>query len=105
MELNSIYNALAPGKLVQYRHNYLPYYNNEIKDEIKRCNDILTQAIKKNDPNYWREFRNKKNLLNKEIKNLKSKYLKSKLTQKNNNWKFLKQYNKQEKCSPPFYRS
>ena len=101
MELNSIYNALAPGKLVQYRHDYLPYYNNEIKDEIKRCNDILTQAIKNNDPNYWREFRNKKNLLNKEIKNLKSKYLKSKLTQKNNNWKFLKQYNKQEKCSPP----
>ena len=94
MELNSIYNALAPGKLTQYRTNYIPYYNSEIVEQIRVCNNLLTNAIKSHDQDNWREYRNKKSSVNKEIKQLKSKYLKSKLTEKNNNWKFLKNYNK-----------
>ena len=27
IELNSIYNALAPGEIVKYRNNYIPYHN------------------------------------------------------------------------------
>ena len=49
MELNSIFNALAPGKSQQFRSNYIPYYTNEIRDEISRCNKLLTDAIKTND--------------------------------------------------------
>ena len=85
MELNSIYNALAPVKLVQFRNNYIPYYNTKIHEEIQICNNILTQAIKTHSPDHWRQYRNKKTLLNKEIKLLKNKYLKAKLSEKNNN--------------------
>ena len=59
MELNSIYNALAPGKSQQFRSNYIPYYTNEIRDEISRCNKLLTDAIKTNDKENWQVFRNK----------------------------------------------
>ena len=62
---------------------------------------MLNRAIQSHDKNDWGQHRNKKSLLNNEIKKLKSKYLKSKLTEKNNNWKFLKSYNKQEKSAPP----
>ena len=101
LELNAIYNALAPGRLTQFKHNYIPYYNLEIKEEIRVCNNMLTKAIESNSQNDWRGYRNKKSYLNKEIKRLKSVYLKSKLTEKNYNWKFIKKYNKQEKSTPP----
>ena len=62
---------------------------------------MLTKAIQTHDQDSWRDFRVKKSLVNKQIKKLKSKYLKSKLSEKNNNWKFLKKYNNQEKSIPP----
>ena len=45
LELNAIYNALAPGRLTQFKHNYIPYYNSEIKEEIRVCNNMLSKAI------------------------------------------------------------
>ena len=90
IELNAIYNALAPGKAQQFKTNYIPYYNNEIRDEINRCNEILTKAIKTNNTENWRVFRNTRAVLNKNINSKKSEYLKSKLTEKNNNRKVLK---------------
>ena len=62
---------------------------------------MLTRAIQTHSIDNWRVFRNKKALVNKEIKRAKSKYLKVKLNEKNNNWKFLKKYHNQEKCTPP----
>ena len=71
MELNSIYNALAPGKSQQFRSNYIPYYTNEIRDEINKCNKLLTDAIQTNEKENWRVFRNTRVLLNKKIKGKK----------------------------------
>ena len=68
MELNSIFNALAPGKSQQFKSNYIPYYTNEIRDEINKCNKLLTDAIQTNDKENWRVFRNTRVLLNKKIK-------------------------------------
>ena len=45
LELNTIYNTLAPSKMVQYKTNYIPYYNNEIREEIDNCNNMLPKAI------------------------------------------------------------
>ena len=33
LELNMIYNILAPSKLVQHNNNHIPYYNNEIREK------------------------------------------------------------------------
>ena len=101
MELNAIYNTLAPSSIVQYKHNYIPYYNKEILEEIRLCENLLTSAIKSNERDNWRQYRNSRNILNKNIKIAKSKFLNQKLTEKNNNLKFLKGYHKQGKCNPP----
>ena len=34
LELNTIFNVLAPGKLVQYKNDYIPYMNEDIKEKI-----------------------------------------------------------------------
>ena len=35
IELNAIYNALAPGRYEQFKNNYVPYYTNEIREKSK----------------------------------------------------------------------
>ena len=35
LELNTIYNILAPSKIVQYKNNYTPYHTNEIREKNK----------------------------------------------------------------------
>ena len=60
LELNSIYTALAPGKLTQFRRDYIPYYHSIIREEIEVCNAMLTKAIQTHDQDNWRDFRVKK---------------------------------------------
>ena len=88
LELNTIYNILAPSKLVQHNNNHIPYYNNEIRDRLKNCNILLTKAISSKNKDDWRQFRNFRNTVNKEIKVLKTDYIREKMTDSKNNWKF-----------------
>ena len=60
MELNTIFNTLAPSSIVQYRTNYIPYYNEEIRNELNRYDNVMTQAIQTNDTENWRVYRNNK---------------------------------------------
>ena len=53
LELNTIYNILAPSKLVQYKSNHIPYYNSDIRGKIKGCNSLLTQAISSKSKEDW----------------------------------------------------
>ena len=71
LELNSIYNILAPEKIVQYKSNHVPYYNQDTYTKIDHCNKLLTEAISSKDKSAWRNFRNTKHILDKEIKQLK----------------------------------
>ena len=87
--------------MVQYRNDYTPYYDREIKEKISECDSILTRAIQSHGKDDWREYRHKKTLLDKQIKIVKTKYIKHKMTEKHKNWKFLNTYNKQQKCNPP----
>ena len=34
LELNTIYNILAPSKVVQYKSDHIPYYNAEIRQKL-----------------------------------------------------------------------
>ena len=76
LELNTIYNTLAPSKLVQVKHNYVPYYNESMREKIYDCNQKLTNAIRTHSPDDWRAFRTERATLNKDIKVLKTEYLK-----------------------------
>ena len=79
LELNTIYNILAPSKVVQYKSNHIPYYNEDTHSKIKECNKLLTNAIQSKDKNDWRHYRNNKNILEKEIKTLKTNYISNKM--------------------------
>ena len=68
---------------------------------IKNCNSKLTNAIKENKVENWRDFRNCRNNLQKVIKRKKKDYLKSKFDHTKDKWKFLKKFNKKEVPHPP----
>ena len=59
LELNTIYNILAPSKLVQFKSNHIPYYISDIREKLKGCDNLLTQAISSKSKEDWRNFRNK----------------------------------------------
>ena len=101
LELNTIYNILAPSKVVQYKSDHIPYYNAKIRQKLKSCDLMLSKAILSKEKDDWRNFRNFRNSLDKEIKVLKTEYIKSKMTDNKNNWKFLKKFNKCSKSKPP----
>ena len=56
-------------------------------------NNLLNQAIVNNDQNTWRELKNFRNNLNKNIDFHKSQYIENKLKNKSTQWKFVKQFN------------
>ena len=62
---------------------------------------MLTSAIKNNDLDDWRNFRNFKNGLDKEIKSAKQSYLKNKFDNSKDKWKTLKSTNNIQKQKPP----
>ena len=68
IELNSIIEYIAPQSYVQYKTDHAPYLNDEVKQEIKNNNDLLSKAIDTGDPEDWRYFRNNRNITQKKNK-------------------------------------
>ena len=101
IELNSIYNVLAPATYHQFKQNYIPYYTPKIIDDIRYCNNLLTKAIQTHDSENWRNYRTNRSILNKNIKKVKREYIKNNLTRGKNKWKTVKKFNNQEKSVPP----
>ena len=76
LELNSIINSIAPSKVVQYRSDYVPYYNEDILNDMTKQKAMLNRAILSNSHDDWREFKNFRTTVDKKIKNAKTDYLK-----------------------------
>lgn len=101
LELNTIINSIAPSKIIQYKKDYVPYHNNEIRNNLKESEQLLNKAIKNYDQNDWRNFRNYRNKLSKDIDNEKNKYIQNKFRDKDKQWQFLKQFNNNNKQQIP----
>ncbi len=101
IELNSIINAIAPQKIVQYKKDFCPYFNGEIVEKLKISNDMLNEAISSNDQNKWRDFKNYRNSLSKITNEAKSNYCRANFKDKNKQWKFLKSFNNSNKQQIP----
>ena len=71
IELNSIINTLAPPKITQYKTNYIPYIDDNIKRQMDMTQTLLNKAINTHGINDWIEYKNHRNLINKQIKHLK----------------------------------
>ena len=101
LELNTIINTIAPSKIIQYKANYSPYYNDDIVKNLKVSHNLLNTAIINNDQNSWREFRNFRNTIDKTIKIKKTEYIRKKFNNNLTQWKFLKTFNnKNKQCIP-----
>ena len=65
INLNSIVNIISPLKKVMYKNDFIKYYDDKIRKDLKIQQHFLDIAIKSGLPDDWRNFKN--NLLN-EIK-------------------------------------
>ena len=101
MELNSIINTLAPPKITQYKTNYTPYIDDNIKRQMDMTQTLLNKAINTHGINDWIEYKNHRNLINKQIRKLKKEYIRKKFKQQNNKYKFIKQFNNTNKQQVP----
>ena len=100
-EFNSIIDFLAPLKVVNLKKNYAPYLSNELKDQIKNTDKLLTNAIKSKTQDDWRKYRHEKNALNKKIDDAKTGYLKYKIGHPKKGWKVLNEFKGNLKAHPP----
>ena len=100
-ELNNIVNYLAPPKTVNYETNYAPYLNKNLREKQKSQKAYLKRAIASNNINDWREYRNFRNTLTKEIKIEKTKYIKEKFNNTEKVWDELKVITKTNKIVTP----
>ena len=73
----------------------------KIKQELKHTHNLLNKAIRTHGINNWREFKNHNNMVNKQIKIIKKEYIRRKFKAVNNKYKFLKQYNNNNKQQVP----
>ena len=78
IELNTIINTISLAKITQYKNDYTPYLNGKIKEDIEYSNILLNKAINTHGINDWREFKNHRATICKQIKILKRNYIKQK---------------------------
>ena len=78
---------------MQFKKDYYPYYNNEIKEKTKVNNNLLNIAINSNHLDDWRNFKNDRKSLSKITEDAKSEYFKNQFKSKNCQWSFLKSFN------------
>ena len=98
--MNNIIDYLAPQKTVNLKKNYAPYLNQDLREEIKKNNLLLTKTISSKDKNDWRQYRHEKISLNKKIDEAKKVYLKDKLGNPHKGWKLLNEFKGNNKAHP-----
>ena len=100
-ELNLIIEVIAPHKVIQCKKDYIPYLNDDLKQQIKENNDILSQAINTNNSDSWRHFRNKRAIINKNMGKAKTQYIQNRFRHSKDKWRLLKSLNNSQKQQIP----
>ena len=90
LQMNSIINKLAPGKIVQLKGQFIPFMNTEIKDQIIASNEALTEAINTKELEKWRLFRSARNQVYKIIEFFKKEYYQAMLNRTKTLWRTTK---------------
>ena len=67
-ELNSIVELIAPTKIIQLSKSQIQYQSKESTDKLKVRQQLHDKSISTNNIEDWREFRNYRNKLSKEIR-------------------------------------
>ena len=101
LELNSIINVISPSKVIQFLKNYIPYFDNDIKQNLQTKQNLLKHAMTTNDPNDWRNFKNFRNNLTRLIDKAKTKFYGDKFSNSNDKWQTLKNLTESKKNTSP----
>ena len=73
-ELSNIIDIIAPPKIIQAKKKYAPWLDKNFKIQSEIKNLAHLKALRDNIPKDWRIFRAQRNLLNRLVKDLKTKY-------------------------------
>ena len=101
IELNSIIDHFTEPKIIQFTKKYIPFYNEELRNNIYENNKLLTKAIDSNEIEDWRNFKNKRNSMQKDIQKVKTSYYKEKFENNKDKWKILKEIHENKKQQTP----
>ena len=96
-EFNIIIDNIAPSKTVNYKKDYAPYVNKNLKEKIIYNHRLISIAIQSNKTKNQRIFRHNKNTLNKDVDNAKAKYMKENLGHPKKGWNTLKTFDNTSK--------
>ena len=100
-ELNSAINIIAPIKIVQCKSDFTPYLSAQSREDLKKCDILLREAIKIQNVENWIEFKNSRNITTKNVKLDKKAFFTDKFSHFKNKWKLLTQFNGVNKQHPP----
>ena len=100
-ELNSITNLIAPSTKCINKADNLPYMTQDLRNEKSTVNALLTNAIKTEIKDDWRNYHNCRNIFYKKVNIAKEKFMSSQLNDKVKGWRNIKQYNGLNKSTIP----
>merc|ERR1712243_133998 len=81
-EFNNIIEIIAPRTKRQIKKNYTPYLNKETREAKKKLNEIHNKAKQTQQDDDWREYKNQRATINKQVDNQKQEYITKKLNNK-----------------------
>ena len=86
-EFNNIIEIIAPRTKRQVKKNYTPYLNKETREGKKKLNQMHNKAKHTQQDDDWREYKNYRATINKQIDRQKQEYINKKLNNSEDRWK------------------
>ena len=100
-EYNDMINRHAPATIIQVRADYMPFYNEEIKEQNTDADIKLSEAILVNEKEKWNIYKMSRNKLMKLINTAKTNYYERILNSSLNIWKSAKHLTNSEESTVP----
>ena len=101
LELNVVINSIAPSKTIQYKKNYQPFIDNNIREQMNNTQILLNKAIETQEFSDWTEYKNSRNITQKQLKLAKKNYTIAKFKKSRDKWATVKNLNKTKTQHPP----
>merc|ERR1712240_891276 len=99
--INNIIEIIAPRTKRQVKKNYTPYLNKETREGKKKLYQMHKKAKQTQQNDDWREYKNYRATINKQIDRQKQEYINKKLDNSEDRWKTLNEINNKSTFTSP----
>merc|ERR1712240_629180 len=100
-EFNNIIEIIAPRTKRQVKKNYTPYLNKETREGKKKLYQMHKKAKQTQENDNWREYKNYRATINKQIDGQKQEYINKKLDNSKDRWKTVNEINNKTTFTSP----